>query len=187
MKSKKLYALMIHVLIMIVICSPIWSQYPDDTEEELDVIIDTEDNADLQPILKTATEYRELKTFLDLLKESGISKELKSKEPYTLFAPDDSAFKKLGSTELQRLKADKQFLKNVLAMHIVPGKKISFGIDSETISFKSLYGAEITAHISEEGVQIDKAWIIDEEIDCSNGVLHVIDVVLLPKKEKTND
>jgi uncharacterized surface protein with fasciclin (FAS1) repeats len=158
-----------------------------DTGDPIDEPIDEYESDDkVLPIVGTAIEYGSLNTLVELLKKSGLDKELKGDGPFTLFAPDDSAFARLTDKQLRRLTSDRQHLRNVLARHIVKGQALVFG-DSKDLTVETMWGDKLTIRVSEETVQVGCATLIDEEIKCSNGVIHVIDAVLLSKKGLQKD
>jgi len=134
---------------------------------------------ELLPILSTAKEYGSLGTLVKLLKESGLDAELKDTGPYTLFAPDDSAFLSLAKGKLDQLRSDPEALKAVLSRHIVKGRALIIGDEADE-TVKSLGGDKIRISADEESAYVEYALIMDEGIECSNGVIHVIDAVLLP-------
>jgi uncharacterized surface protein with fasciclin (FAS1) repeats len=136
----------------------------------------------LLPIITILSEYGSLETFLELIKEAGLLEELEGDGPVTVFVPDDSAFVQLQPAQLERLMSDRKFLKEVLSRHIVAGHRVEFGDGPETLTVKALNGDVINIEVTEESVKIERGWIIDEQIECSNGLVHVIDAVLLPPK-----
>ncbi len=131
-------------------------------------------------IVKTMTDYGSLETFLGLLDKAGLMEKLKGQGPFTLFVPDDSAFAQLEPAQFEKLTSDPEYLKEVLSRHIVAGHRVEFGDNPESLTVKALNGAVINIEVTEESVRIEQAWVIDEQIECSNGLLHVIDAVLLP-------
>jgi uncharacterized surface protein with fasciclin (FAS1) repeats len=154
----------------------------EDTENEPAEEDDYGLEAEFLPILETAAENGSLETLLKLLKLSGLDSVLQGDGPFTLLAPDDSAFAQLQPKQLEKLMSDKEYLKAVLSKHIVAGHRVVFGDEPETLTMKCLKGDVITAEITEDGVQIEHAWVVEEQIECGNGVIHVIDAVLLPPR-----
>lgn len=135
-------------------------------------------------IMRTALEYGTLDMFVTMLQETELAELLRGEGPFTVFIPDDSAFKALDSKWLKQLMADQKQVNQLLERHIVADAAITFGreesIEVITIGKDTLY---ITADA--EKVTVDDAEILDEEIECSNGVIHVIDKVLAqPKQER---
>jgi uncharacterized surface protein with fasciclin (FAS1) repeats len=140
----------------------------------------------LLSILATIVEVDSLDTLMYFLKISEMHKQIKDIGPYTLFAPSDSAFAKLSKKQIQRLTHDRKYAREVLARHIIKGKVVLFG-EPEKLTLKTLWGDPITVQVSEDYVQVGHATVVDEAIECSNGVIHVIDAVLLPSKVKQKD
>lgn len=187
MKTKLWLTLFTAALLVTVSFSPGWAQEYQNEQEENYLDLEVEGEAELPSILATATEYESLGTLLELLRLSGLDNELEGKGPITLFAPYDSAFSQLSSRQMERLRTDKKYLSSVLSRHIVTAERIVFGDQPEMGKITSLNGEVINSEVTEEGVCVEQAWIIDEEIDCSNGVIHVIDAVLLPIEGKQKD
>ena len=187
MKTKLWLMLFAAALLVAVSFSPGRAQSYQNAEEENRLEFDAEDEAELPSILMTAVEYESLSTVLELLRQSGLDKELEGEGPITLFAPYDSAFLQLSPGQMEKLRNDKKYLISVLSRHIVTADRIVFGDKPEMRKITSLNGEVINAEVTEEAVRVEQAWIIDEEIDCSNGVIHVIDAVLLPLEGKQKD
>ena len=150
-----------------------------------DIIIDDINEDSSMPetgtILQTIANNKSLETFMGFLEQVGLIDMLKGDGPYTLFIPDDSAFSGLPDKELERMEYSDKFVKTTLLRHIVEGKVIVFA-DEEKRTVQTAGGEEISVVATEELVQIENATIIDEEIECSNGVIHIIDAVIMPKK-----
>ncbi|MFZ5979656.1 MAG: fasciclin domain-containing protein [Candidatus Zixiibacteriota bacterium] len=154
-----------------------------DTDEPIDEIIEEyniEYEEELLPVLSTAAEYGSLETLLELIRQSGLDKELQGAGPYTLMAPDDSAFAQLKPEQFERLSSDREYLKQVLSRHIIKGQKVVFGVAPQVLTLTSLNGDELIAEVTDDAVLVEQAIVIDEEIECNNGVIHVIETVLLP-------
>jgi len=104
---------------------------------------------------------------------------LKGEGPYTVFAPTDEAFAKIPKADLDALLADKKKLTAVLTYHVVPGKVMAADVvklDSAT----TVQGESVTILVSDGGVKVDDANVVKTDIVTSNGVIHVIDTVLMP-------
>jgi uncharacterized surface protein with fasciclin (FAS1) repeats len=122
--------------------------------------------------------------FLDGLQEAyELDKTLKNNGPYTLFAPSDKAFKKLPDADKQSLWANKKKLKQVLQYHIVFGQ-INEAKLRKGCKLKSLEGHSITITTKDNDVYADKALVTTTDIPCSNGVIHVLDDVIMPPLSK---
>ncbi len=187
MKTKLYLTLMAIFLLVIAPFSVVWAQDYEDPAEETIIEPDMEDEEELVPILKTAADYGTLETFLELLHEAGLTKKLQGDGPFTVLIPDDSAFAQLKPKQLERLKSDRDYLKTILSRHIIVGHQVEFGDEPETLTIKTDGGDMLSVEVTEESVRIEQAWVIDEQIECSNGVIHVIDAVLLPLKVQRED
>lgn len=146
--------------------------------------VESEPDTELLPVMETIQEYGSLTTFYDLLVTSGLAEKLEGDGPFTVFAPDDAAFEQLTPEKKEQLKNDPVYLKAVLARHIIADRKLQFGSTPESMTITGMNGDMLAVEIDEETVKVDKAWVIDEWLECGNGVIHVIDEVLLPPKKK---
>ena len=156
--------------------------FEDPIEESIEEYEPEYDEDTIVSIITTLAEYGSLETFLELIEEVGLLEELNGEGPFTVLVPDDSAFAQLQPSQFERLMSDRKYLKEVLSRHIIAGHRLEFGDGPESLTVKSLNGDIIEIEITEESVRIEKAWVIDEQIECSNGLIHVIDAVLLPPK-----
>ncbi|HJZ56285.1 MAG TPA: fasciclin domain-containing protein [Gemmataceae bacterium] len=115
------------------------------------------------------------------LKETGLAEQLKGKGPYTLFAPTDAAFKKLGDEKVQELIGNKELLKATVLNHVVEGKvALADAAKRDGTEIKTLGGTTFKASAPEGKWKIGQATAIPPEMKCSNGVVHAIDTVLIP-------
>jgi len=115
------------------------------------------------------------------LKETGLVDVLKGKGPYTLFAPTDAAFKKLGDEKVQELIANKEQLKALVRNHIVEGKLTAADTAKrDGADIRTLGGATARVSVQDGKLRIGNATVIPPETKCSNGVVHAIDTVLIP-------
>lgn len=156
--------------------------FEDPIEELIEEYVPIDDEDTLVSIVTTMIEYGSLETFLELTQAAGLIEELKGDGPLTVFVPDDSAFAQLQPAQLEKLLSDREQLKNLLSRHIVKGQRVEFGDVADSLTVKALNGDVINIEVSEESVRIEKAWVLDEQIECSNGIIHVIDAVLLAPK-----
>jgi len=132
-------------------------------------------------IMATLNEDGGLTTVAALLRECNLDSLLNQDGPFTLFAPDDSAFAEMPDEQRSALTADKQALRELLVHHIVTGTALEFAeIGEETV--KAMDGRDLVIVADHEEVTVDDASVIDEGIWCRNGVIHVIDRVLKPVK-----
>lgn len=135
-------------------------------------------------IVDTAVAAGSFSTLATALTQAGLIDTLKGEGPFTVFAPTDAAFEKIPADQLQAILADKQLLTDILTYHVVAGKvkaKDVVKIDSAT----SLQGSEITVS-SDDGVRVNNANVVKTDIMASNGVIHVIDTVLVPATESVS-
>jgi uncharacterized surface protein with fasciclin (FAS1) repeats len=123
-------------------------------------------------------------TLLDGLQRSfGLDKTLKGAGPYTLFAPSDRAFNQMPQEDLQNLFANPDKLKQVLSYHVVSGKLSGQELRSlKTV--KTLEGHDLTVGIYNGDLYADKALVRWTDIPCANGVIHVLDKVVMPALDK---
>ncbi|MGD9682017.1 MAG: fasciclin domain-containing protein [Candidatus Obscuribacterales bacterium] len=129
-------------------------------------------------------EVTRFQTLLDGLDQAfSLDNTLKNAGPYTLFAPSDAAFKKIPYEDVQSLWANKKKLKQVLSYHIVKGK---FSLDDlrKTSTLKTIEGHTLTIKTQGQDVYADKALITTADVPASNGIVHVIDLVVMPPLSK---
>jgi len=119
------------------------------------------------------------KTFAAAAKSSGLEETLKQGGPYTVFAPDDAAFAKLPPSERDELMKDKSKLAQVLAYHIIPGKVMVADVKPGLV--KSVEGGELKITSDNGKVTVNEANVTQSDMAADNGVVHVIDSVVLPK------
>ena len=131
-------------------------------------------------IVDTAVAAGSFKTLAKLLTDAGLVETLKGAGPFTVFAPTDEAFAKVPKATLDALAADKDKLRAVLTYHVVPGKVMAADV-TKLSEAKTVQGQSVKISTAGGGVQIDNANVVKADIAASNGVIHVIDSVLLPK------
>jgi uncharacterized surface protein with fasciclin (FAS1) repeats len=129
-------------------------------------------------IVETAVSAGQFKTLVTALKEANLVDTLKGAGPYTVFAPTDEAFAKLPKGALEGLLKDKEKLAAVLTYHVVPGKVMA--ADVKPGKAKTVQGQSLTVTAKNDGVMVNDARVIKTDIAASNGVIHVVDSVLLP-------
>ena len=129
-------------------------------------------------IVDTAVAAGSFKTLATALTAAGLIDTLKGKGPFTVFAPTDEAFAKVPKADLDALLADKAKLTAVLTYHVVPGKVMAKDVKAGKV--KTVQGSEITVATA-GGVMVDKARVTATDIVADNGVIHVIDSVIMPK------
>jgi|SRR5271166_3501621 len=121
-------------------------------------------------------------TLVAAVKAAGLVDTLKGPGPYTVFAPTDEAFAKLpaGTIETLLKPENKDKLRSILLYHVVAGKVMAEDVVTLS-SAKTAEGEELTIKVVNGGVMVDNAHVIKTDIPTSNGVIHVIDTVLIPK------
>ncbi len=130
-------------------------------------------------IVDTAIAAGDFSTLVTAIKAADLVETLKGEGPFTVFAPTDEAFAQIPEDKLNSLLQDKAALTAVLTYHVVPGKVTAAEV-MELNSAKTVQGQSITIDTS-EGVKVDNAKVVKTDIETSNGVIHVIDAVILPK------
>ncbi len=130
-------------------------------------------------IVDTAVAAGNFKTLVTALTAAGLDDTLKGTGPFTVFAPTDEAFAKLPAGTLDALLKDKAKLSSILTYHVVAGKVMAADV-VKLKSAKTVQGGSVMID-TKMGVKVDNANVIKTDIECSNGVIHVIDTVLMPK------
>ena len=129
-------------------------------------------------IVDTAVAAGNFKTLATALTAAGLVDTLKGKGPFTVFAPTDAAFAKIPKADLDALLKDKAKLTSVLTYHVVAGKVMAADVKAGKV--KTVQGSELTVSTT-GGVMVDKAKVTTTDIVANNGVIHVIDSVIMPK------
>ena len=135
-------------------------------------------SAQAKDIVDTAVGAGSFNTLAAALKAAGLVDTLKGPGPFTVFAPTDAAFAKIPKAQLDALLADKAKLTAVLTYHVVSGKVMAKDVKSGTV--RTVQGTDITVS-TDKGVMVNSANVTSTDIVADNGVIHVIDSVLLPK------
>ncbi len=136
--------------------------------------------AEQKDIVDTAIEAGSFQTLVKAVQAAGLVETLKGPGPFTVFAPTDEAFAKLPAGTLDSLLANPDKLKAVLTYHVVAGKVLA--ADAKPGRVKTVEGSAATLREAGGGLMIDNAKIVKTDIQCSNGVIHVIDTVIVPNK-----
>jgi len=136
----------------------------------------------MKSILESIEEAGNFNKFREVIRIVGLEEKLKGEGPFTVFAPTDEAFEKIPSENLQTILSDSQMLPHVADYHIVRGKYSSEDLRNQKREFlETIEGSRVIIYISPEGkVQVDEAKIVQPDVECSNGVCHGIDAVLMP-------
>jgi uncharacterized surface protein with fasciclin (FAS1) repeats len=130
-------------------------------------------------IVDTAVEAGEFTTLAKALTVAGLADTLKGAGPYTVFAPTDAAFAKLPPGTLDALLADKEQLTKVLTYHVVPGRVMAADV-VKLATATTVQGQPVTITAG-RGVKVNDANVVKADIAATNGVIHVIDAVILPR------
>jgi uncharacterized surface protein with fasciclin (FAS1) repeats len=132
-------------------------------------------------IVETAIEAGSFKTLVAAVQAAGLVETLSGAGPFTVFAPTDEAFAKIPAETLQSLLTPegKEQLVSILTYHVVSGKVMA--ADVVTLeNATTVQGQDVTID-TENGVKVNDATVVTTDIECDNGVIHVIDTVLMPK------
>lgn len=142
-------------------------------------------NADRKDIVETAVGAGSFKTLVAAVQAAGLVETLKGTGPFTVFAPTDEAFAKLpaGTVESLLKPENKEKLVAVLTYHVVPGKVMAADVVKLTEA-PTVQGSKAKVKVADGTVMIDNAKVVKTDIETSNGVIHVIDAVILPPAGK---
>ena len=134
-------------------------------------------------IVDTAVSAGQFQTLVAALQAAGLDGTLKGDGPYTVFAPTDEAFAKLPAGTVENLlkPENKDQLVAILTYHVVSGKVMSSDIAGKKTEAMTVQGSELTIDAMKGGVLVGEAKLIQADIETSNGVIHVIDTVVIPK------
>ena len=135
-------------------------------------------SAQAKDIVDTAVGAGTFKTLAAALTAAGLVDTLKGKGPFTVFAPTDEAFAKIPKADLDALLKDKAKLTSVLTYHVVAGKVMAADVKAGKV--KTVQGSELTVTTA-GGVKVNDAHVVKTDIVADNGVIHVIDSVVIPK------
>jgi uncharacterized surface protein with fasciclin (FAS1) repeats len=137
--------------------------------------------AQAKDIVDTAVAAGSFKTLATALQAAGLVDTLKGAGPFTVFAPTDEAFAKVPKDQLDALLKDKAKLAAVLTYHVVPGKVMAADVKAGKV--KTAQGSELMVSTSGGGVMVDGAKVTKTDIVADNGVIHVIDSVIMPRTD----
>lgn len=132
-------------------------------------------------IVAVAAGADNFKTLVAAVKAAGLVETLQGAGPFTVFAPTDEAFAKLPAGTVENLlkPENKDKLVAILKYHVVPGKVVA--ADVKTMEVKTVEGQNVNLVVSADGVKINNAKVVKTDVMAENGVIHVIDTVILPK------
>jgi uncharacterized surface protein with fasciclin (FAS1) repeats len=135
-------------------------------------------SAQAKDIVDTAVSAGQFNTLAAALQKAGLVDTLRGAGPFTVFAPTDEAFAKVPKEQLDALLADKDKLTAVLTYHVVPGKVMAKDVKAGSV--QTVQGSPLTVSTA-GGVKVDGANVVKADIVADNGVIHVIDSVVLPR------
>jgi uncharacterized surface protein with fasciclin (FAS1) repeats len=131
-------------------------------------------------IVETAVAAGKFKTLTSLLKRAGLAKTLQGKGPYTVFAPTDAAFAKVPDATLARLARNRAKLRSVLLLHVAEGRLTAANVTKRR-TVKTLNGQRLAIRVRGGKVFVGGARVVTADVTASNGVIHAINKVLLPR------
>jgi uncharacterized surface protein with fasciclin (FAS1) repeats len=131
-------------------------------------------------IVQTAVAAGKFKTLASLLKKAGLAGTLQGKGPFTVFAPTDAAFAKVPDATLEALGKDKAKLRSVLLYHVAKGKLTAAKVVKRE-SVKTLNGQRVKIRVRDDKVFVGGARVTTADVGASNGVIHIINKVLIPR------
>jgi uncharacterized surface protein with fasciclin (FAS1) repeats len=137
-------------------------------------------------IVELASETDVLSTLVAALEAAGLVETLQGDGPFTVFAPTNEAFAALpeGTLESLLLEENRDMLIQILTYHVVPGEVMSSDL-SDGMTAATVEGSEVTITINGYGVSVDDASVVQADIEASNGVVHVIDSIIMPSQEES--
>ena len=150
------------------------------TEQMTATVEETEEPMQDKTIVTVASEAENFKTLVAAVQAAGLVDTLNSDGPFTVFAPTDEAFAKLPAGTVEELLNDKEQLTKILTYHVVPGKVMAsdvVNLDSAT----TVQGGQVAIKVENGVVMVNDATVKATDIEASNGVIHVIDTVLMPQ------
>jgi uncharacterized surface protein with fasciclin (FAS1) repeats len=131
-------------------------------------------------VTDTIARTAQLSTLSKLINDAGLADTLRGAGPFTVFAPSDEAFKAVPAKTMTELAADKELLKAVLSYHVLAGKVTA--ADAKNGNLKTLQGANVALARAGSFVTVEDAVVTQADVAASNGVLHIVDKVLVPPK-----
>ncbi len=130
-------------------------------------------------IVDTAKSAGSFNTLVSAVQAAGLVETLKGPGPFTVFAPTDEAFAKIPQAQLDALLKDKAALTKVLTYHVVPAKVMAADVKPGAV--KTVQGSSLNVSVAGDKVKVDKANVIKTDVAADNGVIHVIDAVIMPE------
>ena len=167
MKGATLYAVLISTVLLVGLCMA--------GSNSMDAKTETATEMD---IVDTAVAAGSFNTLVSALEAAGLVDTLKGEGPFTVFAPTDEAFAKIPEDQIQALLANKTQLTEVLTYHVVAGSVMSSDLENGMM-VETLQGGDLSINTT-DGVMVIDAKVVQADIECTNGVIHAIDTVLMP-------
>ena len=168
MKRATLSVLLISTILMVGVCLA--------GSNSMDASKDASSAAD---IVDTAVAAGNFQTLVSAVEAAGLVDTLKGEGPFTVFAPTDEAFAKIPQEQLESLLENKTQLTAVLTYHVIAGKVMSTDL-TDDMAVATVQGENVTINLDEGSVMVNDAKVVQADIECSNGVVHAIDTVLMP-------
>jgi uncharacterized surface protein with fasciclin (FAS1) repeats len=134
-------------------------------------------------IVDVAAGNKDFSTLVSLVKKAGLVETLEGEGPFTVFAPTNKAFEALPKETLEAVQADPELLKKVLLYHVVPGKVTSKEVVNVKEAKTALKDAKLKVSVREGKVYVNDSKVVAVDVMAENGVIHVIDAVLIPPME----
>jgi uncharacterized surface protein with fasciclin (FAS1) repeats len=133
-------------------------------------------------IVETAQSAGQFRTLLAAASAAGLAPTLKGRGPFTVFAPTDRAFAALPAGTVENLlkPENRGQLRAILAYHVVPGQVLAADVDGKRVHARTVNGAQVSVNGKGAGVTVNRARVVTADVRASNGVIHVIDRVLIP-------
>ncbi len=183
MKYGSVVALLLIVALLTAACAPlVTTSQPTPEPQPTAVPMPEEPVAPAMDIVDTAVAAGNFNTLVAAVQAAGLVDALKGDGPFTVFAPTDEAFAAIPADMLAGLLADPDTLGQILLYHVLPGKVMAASV-ADGLSVETLQGAPVTFSVMNGTAMINDATIIATDIETSNGVIHVIDAVILPPAE----
>ncbi len=132
----------------------------------------------MKNIIDTAIDNTQFSTLVTAIKAAGLVEVLSGVGPFTVFAPTNDAFAKIDPDTLKAVLADKEKLTSILTYHVVAGKVMA--ADVAALSTATTVQGDDVAIDTTSGVKVNDAMVTATDIECTNGVIHVLDTVLMP-------
>jgi transforming growth factor-beta-induced protein len=181
MKRISIFSIALSMLLLLVACAPVGAPAePAATAEETATETPVAEEPAMMDIVDTAIAAGNFNTLVAAVEAAGLVDALKGEGPFTVFAPTDDAFAAIPKETIDALLADPSGdLTQILLYHVIEGKVMAADV-TDGLEATTLQGAPVTFTIADGAVKINDATIVATDIETSNGVIHVIDAVIMP-------